>query len=460
MDAREIGLYAFNEGLKYADEVAVIANEIQERLTRFANNEPTLSTKSSRILLNFLFKKNKRIIQTYMEIISKEQIRNYLKTLASRIKFLPEHKDYAELPEGPFKYKKVKDIFDPKVLDTAKNLKSIDIVINSALKNGARRVCGSFKTSLTKTYLFTSKRVETLSNATTAILELRALAKEKIGKLLPKLKLEGKISEASGASTTCGTRISDLKPKEAGEEAGKLAKLSENPIRGKEGRYDVVFGRNAAAVVFSEVGKYFSAFFVDANLSCFTNKLNEKVASEIVTICEDGTIAGGIGSVPFDEEGYPTQKNELISKGIAKNYLHNSITARKFKAKLTGNAGWVIPFPHNIYVEQGNWGEDELVKEVKRGIYINNLGYLRYQDEMKGDFSAVVRDGVFLIENGEITKPVWNLRLNANLLELLKNIEGISKNSIQTFHWWMEAKVPVFTPKILVRGIRFTLPTK
>jgi PmbA protein len=392
--------------------------------------------------------------------VSKKSIKSHIKQLARKTSLLPEYKDYAELPEGPFKYKKIKDIFDKKILDEEKIFNLIGEAIDSSLKNGAKRVCGSFKSSLSKIYLFTSKSVEAFSQATSAVLEIRALAKEKVGKLAPQMDLKGKLSEASGAATTCGTKLKDLKAEEIGEEAGKLAKLSENPIKAKEGRYDVVLGRNAAAVIFGEVGRHFSAFFVDANLSCFANKIGKLVASEIVDIYDDGRIVGGIGSIPFDAEGYPTQRTQIISKGTAKSYLHNSITAKKFNTKSTGNAGWIIPMPHNIFVSPKDWKEEELIEEVKRGIYINNLGYLRYQDELRGDFSAVLRDGVFLIENGELKKPIRDLRLNANLINFLKSIEGISNKSVQTFHWWMEARVPVFTPKVLVRNLRFTLPIR
>jgi PmbA protein len=460
MEAEEITRYAFNEGSRYFDEIAIVGIETNDKVVRFSNNEISISANVKRMNLNFLFKKNRRILQSSLDSISKDSIKSHIKELRRKVNLLPEYRDYAELPDGPFKYKRIKDIFDKRILDEEKIFNLIEDAINYSIKNGANRVCGSFESSLSKIYLFTSKNVEAFSQATSAVLEIRALAKEKIGKLSQNVNLKGKLSEASGAATTCGTKLKDLKPKEVGEEAGKLAKISENPIKVKEGRYDAVLGRNAAAVIFSEVGRHFSAFFVDANLSCFANKIGKLVANEIVDIYDDGRIAGGIGSIPFDAEGYPTQKTQIISKGVAKSYLHNSITAKKFKTKSTGNAGWIIPMPHNIFVSPKDWKEEELIEEVKRGIYINNLGYLRYQDELSGDFSAVLRDGIFLIENGELKKPIRDFRLNANLINFLKSIEGISNKSIQTFHWWMEARVPVFTPKVLVRNLRFTLPIK
>lgn len=112
-------------------------------------------------------------------------------------------------------------------------------------------------------------------------------------------------------------------------------------------------------------------------------------------------------------------------------------------------------------MKEGKLAEKKLLESIKNGLYLNNITYVRFQDYRKGDFSAVIRDGVFKIENGEITKAVKGLRLSDNIIHMLQNITAISRESKQIAHWWMENETPsVTTPLIRLRDVGFTVPTK
>lgn len=445
MNHEKIGTYVVKEGLKHADEIAALINDSMARQVRFANNKITTTNIRDSAGLDILFKKDRRIVIGSIGCVSKDHVKAYLKKLEGATPFIPVHKDYAELPQGPFRYKPVKNIYDRRIAEIGYNaIDYVECAINSALENGAKRVAGSLASNCVQTFLFTSKGVKTSHKNTSLTLEVRAFAD----------------SEASGMGLSCGTQLKAIDAERAGKSAGVSAKMSLNPVSGKAGRYDVIFARPAAASLFNNAGMMLSAFYVDAGYSCFGEKIGRIVASDKFTMYDDGLADGGLGSRPFDDEGYPTSRKALIENGVLKAYLHNSITAKKHWAKQGGNAGWVVPRPWNLHIKAGDYSDEDLISEVKRGLWVTNATYVRFHDWRGGDFSAVIRDGVYEIENGEITRAVKGLRLDDNLLNILKNTTALSDQSIQTYHWWMEGGISVKTPLVLAKNIGFSLPAK
>jgi PmbA protein len=212
----------------------------------------------------------------------------------------------------------------------------------------------------------------------------------------------------------------------------------------------------AIAPLLESAGGSLSMFDVEAGTSFFGNLLGKQVANPIVKIADDGTLPNGAGSSPFDAEGVPTQKNIAIDSGILKTYLYNTTLARKYKTKTTANAGIISPQPHNIIIEGGKSSKEKLFSQVENGLYITNIWYTRFQNYTTGDFSTIPRDGIFLIKRGQIVKPVKQLRISENMLNLLKNISGIA-NDVQQITSW-EVHTPVFTPHILVKDVNITEP--
>ena len=447
MELRELAQLALKEALGLgADEAAVIAHRSISRQVRFANNEITITKTWDDLNLYVLLAKEAKLVITSLANIEPDAIRNALKDLMGLVAVMKPRPDYAPLPEGPFEYKPIPGLYDEKIAQMSDE--AIDIVqeaINKALEAGGKRVAGTFAFGVEEASLLTSRGAEGEGRKTRATLVVRALAD----------------GEAAGMGTTCGTRLRDLDPASAGEEAGRFARLSLNPEPLKPGRYDVVFGRPACAVFFDIVAGMTSAFYVDSGLSCFIGKLGQQVASEFLSIYDDARLEAGLGSRPFDDEGLPTARKAIIEGGILKTYLHNSITAKRHGTSSTANAGWIVPQPWNVIVRPGDLSDEELLAEVRHGLFVNNITYVRFQDYAKGDFSAVIRDGVFLIEDGELKKGVKGLRLSDNVLNILKSIKALSREARQVSHWWMEWGSPaVVTPLFLAERIGFTVPTK
>ena len=234
--------------------------------------------------------------------------------------------------------------------------------------------------------------------------------------------------------------------------------MSDPPIVIDPGKYDIILGRPALGNLLNYTASFAGAYSALVGYSCFIKKIGQKVASELVTLKDDGRLPNGINSSKSDDEGVPTQETIIIENGVFKTFLHNTSTAKYFKTETTGNAGIISPEPWNIVLESGDFTEDELISDIKKGVYIENATYTRFQNPVEGTFSSILRDGIFLIENGEIKRGIKGARLSDSILNILASIDGISKNKEQILHWWMEN--PVIAPVVRARNIGITRSTK
>jgi len=166
----------------------------------------------------------------------------------------------------------------------------------------------------------------------------------------------------------------------------------------------------------------------------------------------------GFGSRTFDDEGVPTKTTNIIEKGRLKTYLHNTSTAKKFKTQTTANAGLVSPRNFNIVMEEGKSSVDEMISQMKNGIYITNTWYTRFTNYRTGDFSTIPRDAMFKVENGRIVGPIKELRLSENMQHILESVVAITKEREQ-IEWW-EVETPVLVGHVLCKGLNMTKSTK
>jgi len=446
LDIYELANFVVKEGLKLgADEIAALVNKAVQKQVRFSNNQVTITKTWDEVKIKVYMAKDKKIAMCEVTNIEKKSIEEALNKLLHVINITKELKSYEKLPEGPFTYKSIPETYDAKIAQLGEEVVDLaEEAINSALNTGGKRVAGTLFSEHNETVLVTSRNVEAKDKGTKIEITVRSLADE-----------EG-IAQGMGLSVS--RTLNKFNPSKAGEKAGEKSKMSLNPTTGKPGTYDVIFGPYSFANLLDFASMAFSAFYVESGLSPIAGKLNQRVASEEVTILDDPHLPNGYNSRPFDDEGVPTRPKELIKSGIAKAFLHNVKTAKRFKTETTGNAGWVIPHAWNIVFKSGNCALTELVEDVKNGILIENTWYTRFQNYRTGDFSTIPRDGTFLIENGEIRRAIRGIRVSDNIIKLFNNISGFTKD-VEQVHWW-EVETPVITPYVAVKDVKITTATK
>jgi len=210
--------------------------------------------------------------------------------------------------------------------------------------------------------------------------------------------------------------------REAGERAAML--LGGEPL--PTGRYSVVFDAFAFLEVVSLLGEVLSAEMVVRRSSVFEGRLGEKVASKVFTLIDDPFLSGGCFNAPFDDEGVPSAKRDLISGGVLKGFLHNSYTSRKTGLGEAGNAfrgsfkSVPVPAPTNLFVLPGTETVDELVDSVGKGIYIQDVMGMHTADPISGDFSVGING--FEISGGKRGRAVCEMTISGNILSLLDGI--------------------------------------
>ncbi len=170
---------------------------------------------------------------------------------------------------------------------------------------------------------------------------------------------------------------------------------------------------------------------VQKGMSRFAGRIDDKVASEDLTVRDDGLIPGGLGSSSFDREGLPHRPLPIIEKGVLKNFLYNTLTAKKEEWESTGHASGGISGPPriattNLMIEPGDADIDSLIGETTKGVIISRFSGV--PDPISGDFSGAVKGG-YLVENGEKASPIKETLVAGNVFELLNEISGISKET-------------------------------
>ncbi|MTI84175.1 MAG: TldD/PmbA family protein [Firmicutes bacterium] len=171
---------------------------------------------------------------------------------------------------------------------------------------------------------------------------------------------------------------------------------------------------------------------VQKGRSLFARKLGQKIASDKINIIDDGTLAEGLASSPFDGEGYPTSRTTLVQSGVLEGFLHNTYTAAKDGVSSTGN-GTRNSFKStpevgttNFFIEAGTASPEDLIKDLTEGFYVTEVMGLHTANPISGDFSLGAA-GLW-IENGEIARPVKGIALAGNMVDLLKNIDLVGND--------------------------------
>ena len=201
----------------------------------------------------------------------------------------------------------------------------------------------------------------------------------------------------------------------------------------KSGKYPVVIDNAFGGVIFHEAcGHALEATSVADNASVFCNKLGEKIASDVVTAIDDGTIKNAWGSYNIDDQGNDAQRTILIENGILKSYLVDELGSIKMNQKVTGSARResykYAPTSRmrNTFIDKGNSTFEELISGIEYGLYAKKMGGGSV-DPATTDYNFAVSEG-YLIENGKITKPVRGATLIGRGDETLMNIEAVSSN--------------------------------
>lgn len=232
-------------------------------------------------------------------------------------------------------------------------------------------------------------------------------------------------------------RTYNLDPAWVGKEAAKMAvsALKTKSVETKSGKVILTQFALQELLAYTLINAI-RADNVQRDQSPFKGKIGEKVASENLTIYDDGLFTGGLRTWAFDGEGVPHQKTPVIEKGILSNFLYDNYSASKDDKESTGNASRAgyLSTPSidttNFHILPGNKTTEEMLSEVDDGLIVYYLQGAHSSNPVSGEFS-VVATPAWKIKDGEITHCSRGVMLAGNIFELIKNIEVVGCNERQ-----------------------------
>ena len=163
-------------------------------------------------------------------------------------------------------------------------------------------------------------------------------------------------------------------------------------------------------------------------------RLGQRLMSEQISIWDDGLDGGGL-PMAFDFEGVPRQRVDLIREGVAAGVVYDTETAAREGRESTGHAlpapNPYGPFPLHLFVGAGDTPKEAMLKSMDRGLWVTRFHYVNVVHSRQGILTGMTRDGTFLMEGGELTRPVRNLRFTQNALEALSATEAVGATRLR-----------------------------
>ncbi len=261
----------------------------------------------------------------------------------------------------------------------------------------------------------------------------------------------------SGFAECFAARAADLDLAAIGRRAADKAVASRSPVALDPGRYTVVLEPAAVSTLVGFLAWIgFGGRSVAEGRSCLSGRTGQQVAAPSITIYDDATASGTLG-IPFDFEGVPRERVDLIVRGVFRTAVYDMRTAKQAGTTTTGHAlpppNPEGPFPLNLFMEPGDSSVEEMIATTDRGVLVTRFHYSNVVHPVESTITGMTRDGTFLIERGEVSRPVRNLRFTQSILEALMNTTAIGRETELASEFFYSASR---VPPLRVEGFHFS----
>jgi predicted Zn-dependent protease len=396
-----------------ADQTEAILLTEDSALTRFASSSvhQHVAERNQTVILRVVLEKKIAVITT--NILLPSSLKISLQRAISLAKMQQPNDEFISLPE-PRPIPEVKTFSrDIQSLTPDKKVRMVKQML-SLLKEKGFHASGAFSNGVVEMAVVNSLGVEAYQSFSDLFLHL----------IVENEKSSGYVSFVARTPDQLDV---DFLAREAVRKTSK-----EEPIQIEPGEYEVILEPYAVSELLSFLGYLgFHALAVQEGRSFFCNEFGKKMVDEKVTIYDDGLDPEGL-QVPFDFEGVPKQKVTFFEEGVVKETTYDSFTAKKEGKQSTGHGliapNTAGPIPINLFMKEGNSSLEEMVRTVRKGIYVTRFHYTNVVEPMKAVITGMTRDGTFLIEEGEIKGPIKNLRFTESILKALSRVSAISRD--------------------------------
>jgi TldD protein len=253
-------------------------------------------------------------------------------------------------------------------------------------------------------------------------------------------------------------------PETHGKEAARVAIAMIDAVDAPAGSMEVVLGAGDSGILLHEaVGHGLEADFNRKQTSNYSGRIGQRVASDVCTVVDDGTIVSTRGAINVDDEGNLPQKNVLIENGILRAYLQDRLSSTHYQLPPSGNGRrqsfrhQPLPRMTNTLLAAGEHDPDEIIKSTKKGVYAKRFsgGQVNISN---GDFVFSLTES-YLIEDGKITAPLKGVNLIGNGPDVLTKVTMVGRDFQLSDGIWTCGKdgqsvpVGVGTPTVKIAAI-------
>ena len=240
--------------------------------------------------------------------------------------------------------------------------------------------------------------------------------------------------DSAGHAHASSWRLAEIPVEALGREAILKAERGRKPRSIEPGEYSVVFDPYVTDDLVTMLDFHgMSAQAVLEGRSWMNDRIGVKAMSSLVSIWDDGLDPQGM-PLPFDYEGLPKQRVDIVQQGRVESPVYDRATALKAGKTSTGHARppaqrSMGPFATNLFMAPGEASLEEMIRSTERGLYITRFWYTRLVHPRKCVVTGMTRDGVFVIEKGEVAYPVKNLRFTQSYVNALADVEAVGRET-------------------------------
>ena len=417
--AQDISQQILNRCGKDPAEVVLVHKE--EALTRFANNAIHQNVAENNLIIYLRMLLGKRLGMASTNRDDPEALDELVARARTNAQASPEDPNFPGFSE-PASYPAI-DSFDHPTAVYAPERRAdlVGIICRLADEKGLN-ASGAFSTGVIGISVANSQDVFAYHAISEADIQTVVMAED-----------------SSGRAQASAWKVSDLDPESIGRDAIHKAEHGRNPRAVEVGEFPVILDPYVTDDLLDMLNENgMGGQTVLDGRSWMNDRFGEQVLSPEVSIWDDGLDPMGM-PMPFDSEGSPKRKVDIVAQGVIKNPVYDRKTAQKAGTSSTGHAlpPYFPPFMHsigpvglNLFMTPGETSLEDMIHSTQRGLYITRFWYTRLVHPRDCVVTGMTRDGVFMVENGEITYPVKNLRFTQSYVQALANVETIGKETI------------------------------
>jgi predicted Zn-dependent protease len=388
--------------IKGADQASVAVDSDDSAYSRFASNYVIENLAAVQTTVSVTYIKDKRQGSSTTGDLSDAGLRAVIERATSVADRVPPNPEFVSLPRaGPLRRSSHSSYAATAAATPDDRVAKLQAVFDR-MQRSSLNASGFTMTESTASAVVNSLGVAAAWQGTYAGIEIKAIA-----------------DRTSGYADFWTRDYGALDAAERAERAASKATVSREPADLAPGTYTVILEPPAFVDC---INNLYYGFVVDAikesQDSWMIDRIGKPLFSPNLTIVDDWSYPG-VDNQPFASDGAPTERVVLVERGVPKNFVSSTYLANKFKVHNTGHDG----YPTNAVVLPGKKTREQLIAETERGVLISRTWYTRPVDPRTCTITGLTRDGVFLIENGKLTKTLKNFRFFTSMLSALADVE-------------------------------------